>query len=224
MKKIEIKEDSEVVQLELQFGKLLATQNEALDSRVTRTKLGFQKEQMTERKEGTPETELSDAKTKKPTSKRVRGQKREDTRSLLCHCFPRVNNGDSGQHVFSELGGPWGHIKRTLNRGADAMNIALYKRPALGLIRFEPEIVDLGAVGENDVSYTDVLEPRSRGKTRELTLYETVTNRTVKINMLISQTCPLTGEEISALLTALRDYDGFGPSSRGKITSIKVLS
>ena len=142
MKKIEIKEDSEVVQLELQFGKLLATQNEALDSRVTRTKLGFQKEQMTERKEGTPETELSDAKTKKPTSKRVRGQKREDTRSLLCHCFPRVNNGDSGQHVFSELGGPWGHIKRTLNRGADAMNIALYKRPALGLIRFEPEIVD----------------------------------------------------------------------------------
>jgi len=224
MKKIEIKEDSEVVKLEIQMGKLLATQNEALDTRVTRTKLGFQKEQVTEHKEGTPETELSEAKTKKPISKRVRGQKREDTRQLLCHNFPRVNNGDKTQHILSELGGPWGHIKRTMNRAAKAMNIAEYKRPSLGLICFEPEIVDLGEVGETGVSYTDVLEPRSRGKSRELTLYETLTNRTCQINMLISQTCPLTGEEISALLTALRDYDGFGPSSRGKITSIKVLS
>lgn len=223
MKKIEIKDEPEVVELEFHIAKLLAQQNSALETRVKRTKLGYEKVQETTQQEGTPETELGDEKKKYPKTRRKKESKRMDIQSLPCRCFNKINgNGEALPHVLAEMGGTWGHLKRTLHKAVEAMNMAKYKKPSIGLLRFEPEIVDLGPVKSGDITFTEVLEPRSRGTARELVLFETVHDRIAKVKLLISRTCPLTGEEIGSLLEAIRDYDGFGPSSRGKISAVKV--
>jgi len=216
MKKINPIDDPYEYKLEIVLGKICATQNADFDKRTERNKLGFQKEAETIYNARAVEQNPEEDKTKKPVVRRKTNKKRKDKDLILTHCFMR-NNG----HIHEPIGGTFGHMKTVLRRASAVIGLALYKRPAVELIRFEPELVNLGK--DEDIALTPVLEPRSRGKTRELVYYETVTNRKFQLTMKVSKTCPLTSEEVRAILTAIKDYDGFGASRRGVIESIRIL-
>jgi len=215
MKRINPIESPYQYKLHIKLGKILATQNADFDKRTLREKLGFDEVKTTEYKQAAVE-EPQD-KVKLPVQKRKNQKKRKDQDLVLTHCFQR-NNGN----IYEPLGGAFGHIKRTLRQAVKTIGLARYKEPAIELLKFKPELVNLG--NDKNITLTSVLEPRSRGKTRELVYYETATDREIDVVMSVSKTCPLTGKEISAVLTAIKDYDGFGASKRGIIESIEILN
>ena len=180
------------------------------DTRTQLSKLGFQQQQMTEYKEQT-----EDDQEKKPVQKRMRKKARKDVLDVLTHCFKR-----NGNDIIVPLGGPFGYLKTLMRKAVEAVKFNKYSAPSVELISFEPEEVNLGKA--ENLTLTYVLEPRSRGNARELVAYETAKNRECDILMKVSKTCPLSLPEIKALLTAMKDYDGFGPSRRGKIESIEI--
>jgi len=216
-KKINAIETPYVYELKIKLGKICATQNAEFDKRTERKKLGYEKEHESEYKAQATEPDDQANKTARPTVRRTTKRKRKDVDMILTHCFMR-NNG----HIVEPLGGTFGHIKRTLRAAVKNIGLAKYKQPAVELIRFTPELVDLGKA--ENITLTSVLEPRSRGTTREPVYYETARDREVKLLMHVSKTCPLTGEELKAILTALKDYDGFGASKRGVIESIEIVN
>ena len=200
--------------LQIKLSQICATQNAQFDKRTLLNKFGYEKTLMTEYNSAAIETEKEQIQL--PTQKRKTKKKRKDEQLILTHCFMR-NNGN----IVEPLGGTFGHVKRALRQAVTTIGIAKYKQPAVELIRFEPELVDLGK--DENITLTPVLEPRSRGTTRELVYYETAKDRMVELLMKVSKTCPLTGEEIRGILTAIKDYDGFGASRRGKIESIEIV-
>jgi len=217
------KEDTpNTVKLQLTIKRLLATQDKRYDQPAVREETPFEKDTLTETSQGTPEEEA------KPVVKRKKTRKTKGVKTNMKHCFPRING-----HIYAPLCGPHGHLKRLAKKVGNTLNRNKYSSPALGLMAFEStkenglgiEYVDLGP--EEDIKTMWVFEQRNLGRPPFKVMieqpYEYIENRLVEVFLKISRVAPLTGPEIEALLIGMRDFDGFGPSSRGKISNISII-
>lgn len=214
MKRIELSGDADIYDIKVNIKSICAQQDEEFDTRIEKTTTGFEKTLTTVK------TEMADDKIKDSPLERKRKSKRTDIHSYVLHNFPRVDG-----FLIANLGGTYGLLKSTLNKAVNAIGMAEYKKPSIAFIRFYPEIINLCKESDATIKYQPVLEPRSRGTTREKVYYERIISSfTVDIKMAISKVCPLTGKEIGALIQAIVDYDGFGASGRGQIASIEIIN
>ena len=203
-----------IFKLKIKISKLLATQQRE-PSKIMPMTTTFEKQVDTEKSQGTPEQKAL------PTKERKRESTVTRTAKAKCHCFTR--NGDG--HIYDFLGGRFGHLKRLATKVGATLSKNSYSPTALGLIRFKPDLVDLGK--DEDVETTWILQkrnlPRPPFKVMVWQPFESVHDRTAEVEMHVSRLCPLSAKEINALLIGMNDFDGFAATSRGVIESIEIV-
>lgn len=149
---------------------------------------------------------------------RRRGRTQVKDKSVQHYRFERNGKPD---HIYLQVGGPYGLFGKALRDAAVAKNKAQYWLPSLALIAFEPvagrdDYVEVQAETVNDLR----VEPRnSRGKERSMVpIYHERLSKpiTITVRMIVNAECPRTMEEIAGLLHAMQGVP-FGPAKRGKV-------
>lgn len=194
---------------------LLADQIAENDTRTSKEKLHYQKTEETTKQEKIGDIPIEELP---PASEKELKSKKTSTRQQLTHCFQR-NNGN----LYTKGGEAYGHIKRDIRRVNQCIKKnGFVRQPALDLIRITPEWISLGKEPIDEL--TEVLEVRNVNhppwQTREPIYFETVKDRTIEFDLLVSATCPIPLKDIKRLIRGLLDLDGVGASKRGHYNEI----